>query len=171
MDGYKKPIVIGAILLAAGYYLPWSALGPAKVTGAALLARCWDYLSWLIGMRPFELDRVDFSLLAFLLTVSLPMLGAGLSLLYCLFKPGGRNGAVATLFFVLPVLSILACCLLLWHFTGDERPGAQMATSLAGATRAGLFDPTVAGGLWLSDLGALLMLFGRLGRGKPRKGL
>ncbi|MGE4554185.1 MAG: hypothetical protein AB7D57_13825, partial [Desulfovibrionaceae bacterium] len=140
----------------------------APVTGASLLARCWDYLGWIVGMQPFDLARVDYSLLGFLLTVSLPMLGAGLSLLYCLFKPGGRNGGVATLLFVLPVLSALACCLLLWRFQGDPRPGAQMATTLASATWAGLFDPSVSGGLWLSDLGALLMLFARLGRGKPR---
>lgn len=168
MDGYKKPIAIGAVLVAGGYYLPWSALGRTPVTGASLLARCWEYVGWIAGMRPFDLGRVDFSLLGFLLCASLPMLGAGLGLLYCLFKPSGRNGGVGTFYFVLPALAVAACCLLLWHFQGDARPGAQMATTLAQAAWAGLFSPSVTGGLWLSDLGALLMLLGRLGRGKPR---
>lgn len=171
MDGYKKLIAIGAVLVAGGYFLPWSALGHTFVTGTALLARCWEYLGWIVEMRPFDLGRVDFSLLSFLLCVSLPMLGAGLSLLYCLCKPGGRNGGLGTFFFVLPTFAVAACCLLLWYFHGAAHPGARMATILAQATWAGRFCPSVSVGLWLSVLGALLMFIGRLGRGRPRSRL
>ena len=165
MDAYKKFILIGAAALGAGYFLPWLADAGQTVNGWDLLKVGYEYLNYLLKLEPFDWSQVDITQVLFYGAIALPALGAVLSLLYCLLKPGGLNGGLGTILFFLPALVIAAVYGFVLLTRDQPTMAGQIAKSISDSVVNSAFDLTKTGGLWLVHLGAVLMLLARLARG------
>lgn len=168
MDAYKKFVIIGALALGGGYFLPWLSDAGQTFSGWNLLEVGYEYLRYLMNLEPFDWSQVDVTQSLFYAAIALPALGAVLSLLYCLLKPGGLNGALGTTFFLLPALVIGAVYGFVLLTRDQPSMAGRIAKSISDSVSNNAFDLTRTGGLWLAHLGALLMLLARLARGGGR---
>ncbi|MDD4732956.1 MAG: hypothetical protein PHX58_13595 [Desulfovibrio sp.] len=164
MDGYKKLIVFGCLLLGAGYFLPWFVDADQTVNGVDML---YDVVE---VVRPMQQNgSYDPYLIIMLAPMCIPAICAVLSFLYCMIKPLNRNGFLGSLFFVLPLL-LLALAHGFFHAGGQPGLGAEpLLNPLLQGVSQDYLDLAATGGLWLVHLGALLMFLGRLVRGNGRK--
>lgn len=169
MDAYKKFILIGAAALGAGYFLPWMADGGQSVTGWDMLKVGYEYLRYLMNLEPFDWGQVDITQCLFYAAITLPALGACLSLLFCLVKPSGGNGGIGTVLFLLPALVVAAVYGFVFLTKGQASMAGQIAQTIYTSVSVSAFDLTKTGGLWLVHLGALLMLLARLARGGAQR--
>ena len=169
VDAYKKFILIGAVALGAGYFLPWLADAGQGVNGWDLLKVGYEYLTYLMDMEPFDWGQVDISQVLFYAAITLPLLGGLLSLLYCLLRPAGGNGFLGTFFFLLPVLVVAAVYGFVFLYRNKPSMAGMIAKSISDSVTMSAFDLTKTGGLWLVHLGAVLMLLARLARGGDQR--
>ncbi|WP_022662113.1 hypothetical protein [Paucidesulfovibrio longus] len=163
MDGYKKIIVFGCLLLAGGYFLPWTLAQGEPQTGFSLVAEGFSTL------RPmYEAGIYDQSYVLDFAALALPGLAAILAFLYCMVKPLNRNGSLATLVFLLPALTLAAVHGYL--FAAEGSASHPLLRELYGSLHTMVFDLRQTGGLWLVHFGALLMFLGRATRRPAQRG-
>lgn len=167
MDGYKKIIVFGCLVLAGGYFLPWALFDGTTLVGYDLVSE------GVAKLRPmYDAGLYDQSYVLTFAAYALPGLGAVLAFLYCMVKPLNGNGSLATLIFLLPLLTLLAVHGFLFALPGAHPGALQRMQSIFGIMDNAIFDLRQTGGLWLVHLGALFMFLGRMARGAaPRGGL
>ncbi|SKA96825.1 hypothetical protein SAMN02745704_02779 [Paucidesulfovibrio gracilis DSM 16080] len=163
MDGYKRWIVLGCLLVVAGYFLPWLPATTGPATGFDYLATSLTILQTL--STDISVDNLPLALAAAL--ILLPGLGAVLSFLYCMIKPLNRNGGIGTLLFLLPALSLAAAHGL--AFTGLQLPGFETVTRLFNTLPSIYQHLTEATGIACIVLGAALMFLARLARGPAKR--
>ena len=171
VDSYKKFIIIGALALCAGYFLPWildSGSGQS-ISGFDMLKAGWEYLQSLLAQEPFNWQMVDWNVAIFYAAVTLPALGALLSLLYCLFNPAGGNGGIGSFYFLLPFLTLAGIWAFIMITYGKQSAGGLIATAIADTVKNDALDLSKTAGLWLVHVGTVLMLLARLARGGQRK--
>ncbi|MEF2146157.1 MAG: hypothetical protein V3573_11995 [Desulfovibrionaceae bacterium] len=159
MEGYKKFILFGCVFLVGGYFLPWLSNEGQITSGYSLLQTGYDLL------RPmYESGMYDRTFVMTYAIIALPALGAVLSFFYCMIKPDNGNGLIATLLFLLPILT-LGSLYGYYHLYAEEGGKAvQLLRHTYAALETSLFDLQSTGGLWLVHLGAVIMFLGRLSR-------
>jgi hypothetical protein len=163
VDGYKKIIVFGCLLLAGGYFLPWTLFQGETRTGFELVAE------GIARLKPmYEAGIYDQSYVFDFAALALPGLAAILAFLYCMVKPLNRNGSLATLIFLLPALTLAAVHGYLFAAEGNAYPTSLR--ELYGALHTTVFDLRQTGGLWLVHVGAFLMFLGRATRRPAQRG-
>lgn len=159
MDGYKKSIFTGSLMLIAGYFLPWHSGLAGTATGLDAL------LVGLDAVRTMHtLGQYEYESLAGFAALALPAAGALLSMLYCLARPAGGNGSFGSLLFLLPLLSLAISGAYLTAAHHGLAPGGAITSPFAGSVLDSAMDLGSTGGLWLVALGALLMGLGRVSR-------
>ncbi len=159
MDGYKKFILVGCLVLLGGYFLPWVTPFGQALTGYAALR---------LGLEAIDtmqsIGQYDYSVLAISISVILPATAAALSLVYCLLKPTRGNGSLASFLFTLPVLTLVAVYAYLGAAQYGLAPGEAITRPFVSLVRDSALDLAQTAGLWMLHLGALMMLLGRSSR-------
>ncbi len=159
MDGYKKFILVGCLVLLAGYFLPWVTAFGQALTGYVALRLGLDAID---TMR--SVGQYDYSVLAISVGVILPAAAAILSLIFCLLKPTRGSGSFAAFLFILPVLTLVAAYAYLGAAQYGITPGGTITNPFVRLVRDSALDLSQTAGLWMLHLGALIMALGRISR-------
>lgn len=165
VDGYKKIIFLGCLVLGGGYFLPWCLGEGVSLTGYALVE------NGVTTLRPMYAAGIyDQNFVLGFSAIALPAVGALLSFLYCMVKPLNRNGALATFIFLLPALTLSA--IQGFVYVGGSSSAHFMLDQIFNFSHNAVLDLQQTGGLWMIHLGAAMMLLGRAARSsEPRRGL